>query len=100
MRALATIMGIIAPATAFAASGASGEGSSIFIWIFLGFFAVIVVGQLVPAVMLITGLIKAFWFGVIISIDDVAINLRELVQDSGGEWVERNSALSLVETKK
>jgi len=39
-------------------------------------------------------------FGVIISIDDVAINLRELVQDSGGEWVERNSSLSLVETKK
>lgn len=39
-------------------------------------------------------------FGVITSIDDVAINLRELVQDSGGEWVERNSALSLVEAKK
>ena len=39
-------------------------------------------------------------FGVITSIDDAAINLRELVQDSGGEWVERNSALSLVETKK
>jgi len=60
MRALATIMGIIAPATAFAASGASGEGSSLFVWIFLGFFAVIVVGQLVPAVMLITGMIKGF----------------------------------------
>lgn len=58
MKALATIMGIIAPATAFAASGASGEESGIFVWIFLGFFAVIVVGQLVPAVMLITGLIK------------------------------------------
>ena len=58
MKALATIMGIIAPATAFAASGASEEGSGIFVWIFLGFFAVIVVGQLVPAVMLITGLVK------------------------------------------
>jgi hypothetical protein len=58
MRALATIMGIIAPATAFAASGAGDEGSGIFVWIFLGFFAVIVVGQLVPAVMLITGLVK------------------------------------------
>jgi len=51
-------MGIIAPATAFAASGAGEEGSGIFVWIFLGFFAMIVVGQLVPAVMLITGLIK------------------------------------------
>ena len=58
MRALATIMGIIAPATAFAASGAGDEGSGIFVWIFLGFFAVIVVGQLVPAVMLVTGLVK------------------------------------------
>lgn len=58
MKALATIMGIIAPATAFAASGASEEGSGIFVWIFLGFFAVIVVGQLIPAVMLITGLVK------------------------------------------
>ena len=58
MKALATLMGIIAPATAFAASGAGEENSGIFVWIFLGFFAVIVVGQLIPAVMLITGLVK------------------------------------------
>jgi hypothetical protein len=58
MRALATIMGIIAPATAFAASGAGEEGSGIFVWLFLGFFAVIAVGQLIPAVLLVIGLIK------------------------------------------
>lgn len=58
MKALTTIMGIIAPATAFAASGAAEEGSGVFVWIFLGFFALIVVGQLVPAAMLITGLVK------------------------------------------
>ena len=58
MKALATILGIIAPATAFAASGAGDEGSGIFVWIFLGFFAMIVVGQLVPAIMLMTGLVK------------------------------------------
>jgi hypothetical protein len=58
MKALTTIMGILAPATAFAASGAAEEGSGIFVWIFLGFFALIVVGQLVPAVMLLTGLVK------------------------------------------
>ncbi|MDD2851366.1 MAG: hypothetical protein PHY09_05610 [Desulfuromonadaceae bacterium] len=58
MKALASIMGIIAPATAFAASGAAEEGSGVFVWIFLGFFALIVVGQLVPAIMLITGLVK------------------------------------------
>lgn len=38
--------------------------------------------------------------GVITSIDDAQINLRELVQDSGGEWVERESALPLMEAKK
>lgn len=58
MKALATIIGIIAPATAFAASGSAGEGSGLFVWIFLGFFAVIVVGQLIPAIMLVTGLAK------------------------------------------
>lgn len=55
---IATVMGIIAPATAFAASGASDEGSGVFVWIFLGFFAVLVVGQLIPAVMFITGLVR------------------------------------------
>jgi type IV pilus assembly protein PilP len=39
-------------------------------------------------------------FGVITSIDEAAINLKELVQDSGGEWVERASALQLVEAKR
>ena len=58
MRTLATLIGIIAPATAFAASGATDEGNGIFVWIFLGFFAVIVVGQIVPAIMLMTGLVK------------------------------------------
>ena len=39
-------------------------------------------------------------FGVITQIDDTQISLRELVQDSGGEWVERTSAVPLVEAKK
>ena len=58
MRTLAALMGILAPVTAFAATGASEEGNGIFVWIFLGFFAMIVVGQLVPAVVLMTGLVK------------------------------------------
>src|SRR6266853_2036509 len=36
-------------------------------------------------------------FGVITGIDDGSIKLKELVQDSTGEWVERASALQLVE---
>jgi type IV pilus assembly protein PilP len=39
-------------------------------------------------------------FGVITAIDEAQISLKELVQDSGGEWVERTSSLQLVETKR
>jgi type IV pilus assembly protein PilP len=39
-------------------------------------------------------------FGVITGIDEGGIKLKELVQDSGGEWVERASGLQLVEGQK
>ena len=39
-------------------------------------------------------------FGVITSIDETQISLKELVQDSGGEWVERASTLQLVEARR
>jgi type IV pilus assembly protein PilP len=39
-------------------------------------------------------------FGVITGIDEAQISLKELVQDSGGEWVERTSSLQLVEAKR
>lgn len=39
-------------------------------------------------------------FGVITAIDEAQISLKELVQDSGGEWVERTSSLQLVEAKR
>jgi len=39
-------------------------------------------------------------FGVITGIDEFQINLKELVQDSGGEWVERASTLQLVEARR
>ena len=58
MKALATLMGIIAPATAFAASGAREDSSGIFVWVFLGFCALIVVAQIVPAVLLMLGMAK------------------------------------------
>ena len=58
MKALATLMGIIAPATAFAASGAAEEGSGIFVWIFLGFCALIIAMQIVPAALLLFGMAK------------------------------------------
>jgi len=34
-------------------------------------------------------------FGVITAIDEGQINLKEVVQDSGGDWVERNTTLQM-----
>ncbi len=39
-------------------------------------------------------------FGVITAIDDGQIALKELIQDAAGEWMERSSALQLVEAKR
>jgi type IV pilus assembly protein PilP len=39
-------------------------------------------------------------FGVVTGIDEAQINLKELVQDGQGEWVERATALQLVEIRK
>ncbi len=58
MRTLATLIGTIAPATAFAAANVPAVNDGIFVWIFLGFFAMVVIGQLIPAVMLVVGLAK------------------------------------------
>ncbi len=59
MRALiTTIVGILAPVTAFAASRLSEDNSGIFVWVFLGFCALIVVAQIIPAVLLMTGMVK------------------------------------------
>ena len=60
MRALiTTIVGTLAPVTAFAAaSGVREDNSGIFVWVFLGFCALIVVAQVIPAVLLMTGMVK------------------------------------------
>jgi len=58
MKTLATLIGTMVPASAFAAATATAGNDGFFVWIFLGFFALIVVGQLVPAVMLLIGLVK------------------------------------------
>ena len=39
-------------------------------------------------------------FGVITGIDENGIKLKELVQDGGGDWVERVSSLQLVEAQR
>ncbi len=58
MRVLTMILGIIAPVTAFAAAGAHEDSSGIFVWVFLGFCALIVVAQVIPALLLMFGMAK------------------------------------------
>ena len=60
MKTLATIIGTIAgfaPVAAFASNGRADE-SGFFVWVFLGFCALIVVAQVIPAVLLMCGLVK------------------------------------------
>lgn len=58
MKTLTTLMGTMVPAAAYAAANTPAGNEGIFVWIFLGFFALVVVGQLIPAIMLIVGMIK------------------------------------------
>lgn len=58
MRVLAMLTGVIAPATAFAAAGAREDSSGMFVWVFLGFCALIVVAQVIPALLLMFGMVK------------------------------------------
>lgn len=36
-------------------------------------------------------------FGKIISVSETEVNIKEMIQDSGGDWVERENSLQLVE---
>jgi type IV pilus assembly protein PilP len=39
-------------------------------------------------------------FGLITGVEETQINLKEVVQDSGGDWVERSTTLQMSEVKK
>ncbi|KAF0218605.1 MAG: hypothetical protein FD174_2698 [Geobacteraceae bacterium] len=54
----AIIAAIATTSSAFAASGAEEDNSGVFVWIFLGMCALIVIGQLLPVVMLMLGFAK------------------------------------------
>ena len=57
--AINTIIATVATATtALAANGGQAEEPGILAWAFMGFCAVILVGQLVPAAMLVIGAVK------------------------------------------
>ena len=57
MRGLGWMM-VYGASVAYAAPGSEGDGVSYLGYLFLGFFALIVVSQLVPACLLFYGMIK------------------------------------------
>lgn len=56
---LTALITLLAASPALAARTAHIDNSGFIVWAFLGFCALIVVAQLVPAVMVITGIVKA-----------------------------------------
>ena len=57
--AINTLFATVATTTAaFAANGAPTEEPGLMAWAFIGFCAVVLVGQLVPAAMLLIGMVK------------------------------------------
>lgn len=54
----ALLMCIGSTSSAFAASGAREDNSGLFVWIFLGFCALIVIAQLMPVMLLMFGFAK------------------------------------------
>uniref|UniRef100_A0A831XG76 Uncharacterized protein n=1 Tax=Geobacter metallireducens TaxID=28232 RepID=A0A831XG76_GEOME len=53
---MALVLGSVT--SALAASGAREDNSGVFVWIFLGFCALIIVAQLVPAILTMIGAAK------------------------------------------
>jgi hypothetical protein len=52
------LIGNVTPVWAAATDGREVDNSGLFVWIFLGFCALIVVAQLIPAAMVLFGAIK------------------------------------------
>ena len=69
LRMLVTMLAGSASA-AFAASGMQSQETGILVYFFIGFFALIVVAQLVPAVILFIGMVR----GVFARSEKVSVN--------------------------
>jgi len=62
MRGLGWLM-VYGASSAYAAPAGEGDGGSLLGYLFLGFFALIIVSQLVPACILFYGMIKGVFAG-------------------------------------
>ena len=52
------VMALCSASSAYAATGAREDNSGIFVWAFLGLCALIVVAQVMPALLMLSGLVK------------------------------------------
>jgi len=62
MKLLAPMI-ISSTSAAYAGSNAQSDGAGLLTYLFLGFFALIIVSQLVPAVILFVGMAKGLFSG-------------------------------------
>ncbi len=58
MKKIATLIGVLNPVSAFATTGLTENSNGIFVWIFLGYCAFLVIAQVIPAVLLFTSMVK------------------------------------------
>ncbi len=58
MKTIIVLTGVLATVSAFAVTGLIENGSGIFVWVFLGYCALIVIVQAIPAVILFTSMVK------------------------------------------
>jgi hypothetical protein len=52
---------LIASSSAYAAAGSAAEDAGLLVYLFAGFFAVIIITQLVPATILLFGMLKGIF---------------------------------------
>jgi hypothetical protein len=58
MKIIATLAGVLAPVSAFAATGLVENNSGICVFMFFGYCALIVIVQFIPAILLFICLVK------------------------------------------
>ena len=57
----AIALSLVASSSAYAAAGAASKDAGLLVYLFAGFFAVIIITQLVPATILLFGMLKGIF---------------------------------------
>ena len=57
----AIALSLVASSSAYAAAGSAPQDAGLLVYLFAGFFAVIIITQLVPATILLFGMIKGIF---------------------------------------